>query len=157
MGTHWVRIEGESRETEGGTGVQAQIAVWALPVRNEDPQGIRRTAGNTFQTEAATDFHNTTIRGEIEPKTLTLREVAANWRSQQLANKGFPLCPSTLGGHQRLLRRVLVGFGAQDVRHETRQHIEDWRARELYRATNKAAKGVKLIARSMQAKELTPG
>jgi integrase len=81
--------------------------------------------------------------GDLDPKTLTLKELAAHWRSQQVTSKGFPLSPNTLGEYQRLIERVLVGFANQPIRQITRQQIETWRAPELKRAPNQAVKAYK--------------
>lgn len=120
---------------------------------------MRRSARTTFQTKAAAEFQLTTIRGEIEsgtwhidqtpqagdldPKTLTLRNLAAHWRAQQVTSKGLPLSPNTLNEYQRLVERVLAGFADQPIRQITRQHIENWRAPELKRAPNQAVKAYK--------------
>lgn len=80
-------------------------------VRYTDPLGIRRTARTAFQTKSLADFELTRIRGAIEsgtwqidqtpqegdldPKTLTLKELAEHWRSQQVTSEGCPLSPKT--------------------------------------------------------------
>lgn len=113
----------------------------------------------TFQTKSLAEFELTRIRGAIEagtwhvdqapqvgdldPKTITLKELAAHWRSQQVTNKGFSLSPNTLNEYQRLIERVLVSFANQPVRQITRQQLEVWRAPELKRAPNQTVKAYK--------------
>ena len=145
--------------TRRGLGSIRKLPSGRYQVRFTDPQGLRRTARTTFQTKAAAEFQLTTIRAEIEsgtwhidqtpqagdldPKTLTLRELAAHWRSQQVSSKGLPLSPNTLNEYQRLIERVLAGFADQPIRQITRQHIEQWRAPEIRRAPNQAVKAYK--------------
>jgi integrase len=121
--------------------------------------GNRRSGRTTFQTKAAAELELTKIRGEIEsgtwhidqtpqagdlnPKTLTLKDLATHWRSQQVTSKGFPLSPNTLSEYQRLIERVLVRFADQPIRQITRQQIESWRAPELKRAPNQTVKAYK--------------
>jgi hypothetical protein len=120
-----------------GLGSIRKLPSGKYQVRYTDPLGIRRTARTTFQTKSLAEFELTRIRGAIEsgtwhidqtpqagdldPKTLTLKELAAHWRSQQVTSKGFPLSPNTLGEYQRLIERVLVGFANQPIRQITRQ------------------------------------
>lgn len=145
--------------TRRGLGSIRKLPSGRYQVRFTDPQGIRRTARTTFHTKAAAEFQLTTIRGEIEsgtwhidhtpqagdldPKTLTLRDLAAHWRSQQVSSKGLPLSPNTLNEYQRLIERVLAAFADQPIRQITRQHIEQWRAPEIKRAPNQAVKAYK--------------
>jgi len=142
-----------------GLGSIRKLPSGKYQVRYTDPLGTRRTARTTFQTKSLAEFELTKIRGEIEsgtwhidqtpqagdldPKTLTLRELAEHWRSQQVTSKGFPLSPNTLGEYQRLIERVLVDFANQPIRQITRQHIEAWRAPELKRAPNQTVKAYK--------------
>ena len=142
-----------------GLGSIRKLPSGKYQVRYTDPLGIRRTARTTFQTKSLAEFELTRIRGAIEsgtwhidqtpqagdldPKTLTLKDLAAQWRSQQVTSKGFPLSPNTLGEYQRLIERVLGGFANQPIRQITRQQIETWRTPELKRAPNQAVKAYK--------------
>jgi integrase len=142
-----------------GLGSIRKLPSGRYQVRFTDPQGTRRTARTTFHTKAAAEFQLTTIRGEIEsgtwnidqtpqagnldPKTLTLRDLATHWRSQQVSSRGLPLSPNTLNEYQRLIERVLANFADQPIRQITRQHIEQWRAPEIKRAPNQAVKAYK--------------
>lgn len=145
--------------TRRGLGSIRKLPSGRYQVRFTDPQGIRRTARTTFQTKAAAEFQLTIIRGEIEsgtwhidqtpqagnldPKTLTLKDLASHWRSQQVSSKGLPLSPNTLNEYQRLIEKVLHGFADQPIRQITRQHIEQWRAPEIKRAPNQTVKAYK--------------
>lgn len=142
-----------------GVGSIRKLPSGRYQVRFTDPLGMRRTARTTFKTKAAAEFELTAIRGEIEagtwhidqspqaggldPKTLTLKDLAAHWRSQQVTSKGFPLSPNTLSEYQRLIERVLIAFANQSIRNITRQQIETWRAPELKRAPNQTVKAYK--------------
>ena len=149
----------EELRTRRGLGSIRKLPSGKYQVRFTDPFGIRRTARTTFQTKALAEFELTRIRGAIEsgtwhidntpqagdlnPQTLTLKDLAAHWRSQQVSSKGLPLSPNTLNEYQRLIERVLVGFADKPIRQITRQHIEQWRAPELKRAPNQAVKAYK--------------
>ena len=144
--------------TRRGIGSIRKLPSGKYQVRFTDPFGMRRTARTTFQTKALAEFELTRIRGAIEtgtwhidetpqagdldPRTITLRELAAHWRGQQVSSKGLPLSPNTLGEYQRLVEKVLP-FGDKPIRSITRQQIEKWRAPELKRAPNQTVKAYK--------------
>lgn len=139
-------------------------SVYKLPsgnyqVKYTDPNGARRTAGKSFRTKAQAELELTRIRGQIEsgtwhvdstpqaggldPKSLTLRELATHWRSQQVSSKGLPLSPTTLREYQRLIESTLKPLTDKPIRSITRQQIESWRTPELKRAPNQAVKAYK--------------
>ena len=145
--------------TRRGVGSIRKLPSGKYQVRFTDPYGIRRTARTTFQTKSLAEFELTKIRGAIEsgtwhvdetpqsgdldPRTLNLRDLAGHWRSQQVSSKGLPLSPNTLREYQRLIERVLVDFADKPIRSITRQQIEKWRAPELRRAPNQTVKAYK--------------
>jgi len=130
---------------------------WHL--RYTDPNGIRRNARTTFQTHALAERELARIvhtiengtwhidespqAGGIDPKTLTLSELAKHWRSQQVTSKGQPLSPNTLNEYERLIESTLRAFSGNVIRSITRQQIEAWRAPELRRAPNQTVKAYK--------------
>ena len=130
---------------------------WQL--RYTDPNGIRRTARTTFQTKASAEFELTRIRqaiesgtwqidqapqpGGIEPKSLTLKQLADHWRAQRVNSKGRPLSPNTLNEYQRLIESTLKQFANKPIRAITRGQIEDWRVPALAQAPNQAVKAYK--------------
>jgi integrase len=142
-----------------GVGSIRKLPSGKYQVRFTDPFGIRRTARTTFQTKSLAEFELTRIRGAIEngtwhidetpqagdldPRTIKLKELAAHWRAQQVSSKGFPLSPNTLSEYQRLIERVLIDFADKPIRSITRQQIEKWRAPELKRAPNQTVKAYK--------------
>jgi integrase len=144
--------------TRRGIGSIRKLPSGKYQVRFTDPFGIRRSARTTFQTKALAEFELTRIRGSIEngtwhvdetpqsgdldPKTLTLRDLASHWREQRVTNRGVPLSPNTLAEYQRLVEKVLP-FTDRSIRSITRQHIEQWRASELKRAPNQTVKAYK--------------
>ena len=142
-----------------GLGSIRKLPSGKYQVRFTDPNGDRRTARTTFATKAAAEFELTRIRGAIEsgtwhvdespkagdldPRTITLRELGRHWRAQQVSSKGNPLSPTTLREYQRLIESTLVTFADQPIRSITRQHVENWRAPELKRAPNQTVKAYK--------------
>jgi len=142
-----------------GLGSIRKLPSGKYQVRFTDPNGDRRTARTTFATKAAAEFELTRIRGAIEsgtwhvdetpqagdldPRTITLRELASHWRAQQVSSKGNPLSPTTLREYKRLIESTLVTFADQPIRSITRQHVENWRAPELKRAPNQTVKAYK--------------
>ena len=85
--------------TKRGLGSIRKLPSGKYQVRFTDPNGDRRTARTTFATKSAAEFELTRIRGAIEsgtwlvdetpqagdldPRTITLRELARHWRAQQ--------------------------------------------------------------------------
>lgn len=142
-----------------GLGSIRKLPSGKYQVRFTDPNGDRRTARTTFATKAAAEFELTRIRGAIEsgtwhvdetpqsgdldPRTITIRELANYWRAQQVSSKGNPLSPTTLREYQRLIESTLRTFADQPIRAITRQQIEKWRAPELKRAPNQTVKAYK--------------
>ncbi len=130
---------------------------WQL--RYTDPNGIRRTARTTFQTKASAEFELTRIRqaiesgtwqidqlpqaGGLDPKILTLKQLAEHWRAQRVNSKGRPLSPNTLNEYQRLIESTLKEFANKPIRAITTGQIEDWRVPALAQAPNQAVKAYK--------------
>jgi hypothetical protein len=95
-------------------------------LRFTDPNGNRQEARTTFKTKSSAEFELTRIReavesgtwqvdqqpqaGGLEPRTLTLKELADHWRAQRVSTKGKSLSVNTLNEYQRLIEKVLVGF-----------------------------------------------
>lgn len=134
-------------------------------VRYTDPQGLTRTARMTFGTKREGELELSRIRqaietgswqpdfspqsGELDPRTMTLSQLAAHWRAQQVTSQGKPLAKSTLAEYERLIERTLSGFKDKPIRSITTQQLEKWRARELEREvlnqTSKAYKHLKTL------------
>jgi integrase len=145
--------------TKRGLGSIDKLASGKYRVRYTDPLGIRRSARTTFKTKASAEFELTRIReaiengtwlvdqapqaGGLEPKTLTLKELADHWRAQRVSTKGKSLSVNTLNEYQRLIEKVLVSFAAKPIRSITTAQIEDWRVPEFNRAPNQAVKAYK--------------
>jgi len=142
-----------------GLGSIRKLPSGKYQVRFTDPNGNRRNARTTFATKVAAEFELSRIRGAIEsgtwhvdetpqagdldPRTITLRELANHWRAQQVSSKGNPLSPTTLREYQRLIESTLRAFADKPIRAITRQQIENWRAPELRRAPNQTVKAYK--------------
>jgi integrase len=86
---------------------------------------------------------NTPQAGDIDPKTVTLRQLAEHWRDQRTTSAGQPLSPSTLGEYERLISSTLRGFADRPIREITTQQLERWRSPEMKRAPNQTVKAYK--------------
>jgi integrase len=142
-----------------GLGSIDKLASGKYRVRYTDPLGVRRSARITFKTKASAELELTRIResiengtwlvdqapqaGGLEPKTLTLKELADHWRAQRVSTKGKSLSVNTLNEYQRLIEKVLVRFAAKPIRSITTAQIEEWRVPEFNRAPNQAVKAYK--------------
>jgi integrase len=142
-----------------GLGSIRKLPSGQYQVRYTDPNGVRRTARTTFKAKSRAEFELTRIRGaiesgtwqidespqagDLEPKTITLSQLAKHWRGQQVNSKGQPLSPNTLREYERLIDKTLGKLATKPVRAITRQQIENWRAPELKRAPNQAVKAYK--------------
>jgi len=98
--------------TKRGLGSIRKLPSGKYQVRFTDPNGLRPSARTTSHTKALAEFKLTRIRGAVEsgtwhvdessiagdlnPKTMTLGELAEHWRGQQVSSKGSALSPTTL-------------------------------------------------------------
>lgn len=128
-------------------------------MRYTDPNGIRRTGRTTYKSKSLAELELSRIRaaiesgtwqvdqtpqvGDLEPKTITLSQLAKHWREQQVNAKGQPLSPNTLREYERLIERTLRNLASKPIRSISRQQIEAWRAPELKRAPNQTSKAYK--------------
>ena len=142
-----------------GLGSIRKLPSGRYQVRYTDPNGVRRTARTTFKAKSQAEFELTKIRGAVEsgtwqvdetpqagdldPKTITLSELARHWRAQQVNAKGQPLSPNTLREYERLIDKTLGKLAPKPIRALTRQNIETWRAPEIKRAPNQTSKAYK--------------
>ncbi len=145
--------------TKRGLGSIRQLPSGKYQVRYTDPNGVRRTARTTFNAKGKAEFELTRIRGAVEsgtwhvdetpqagdldPKTITLSQLATHWRAQQVSAKGQPLSPNTLREYERLIDKTLAKLAGKPIRSITRQNIETWRAPEIKRAPNQTSKAYK--------------
>lgn len=86
---------------------------------------------------------NTPQAGDLDPNTVTLRELASYWRDQRTTNTGQPLSPTTLDEYARLINNTLTPFADKPIRTITTQQIERWRSPEMKRAPNQTTKAYK--------------
>jgi len=156
-------------QTKRGLGSIRKLPSGRYQVRFTDPNGVRRTARITFKQKSLAEFELTRIRGAIEsgtwhvdqtassgdldPRSLTLAELGAYWRTQRVNSKGQPLSPRTLGEYERLITSTLAQFRDKPIRQITRQQIETWRAPELKRAPNQTVKAYKHLKSLMDYAE----
>jgi len=145
--------------TKRGLGSIRKLPSGRYQVRFTDPSGIRRNARTTFKAKSQAEFELTRIRGAIEngtwlvdetpqagdldPKTITLSQLAKHWREQRVSAKGQPLSPNTLREYERLIDHTLGKLATKPIRAITRQNIETWIAPERKRAPNQTSKAYK--------------
>lgn len=148
-----------SNKTKRGLGSIRKLPSGNYQLRYPTPTGQRQTARTTFKTKASAELELTRIRqaiesgtwqadqtpqaGGIEPKTLTLRQLAEHWRTQRVSSKGRPLSPNTLNEYQRLIESTLKPFADKQIRAITQQQIEAWRVPQMAQAPNQAVKAYK--------------
>lgn len=131
-----------------------------LQVRYTDPDGLPRTGRTTFTTKREAEFELSRIRdsiergtwhvdqspqaGELDPRSVTLAQLALHWRQQAVTSQGRPLAPRTLLEYERLVSRTLEIFSDKPIRSITTQQLEKWRAIELGRGKlNQTSKAYK--------------
>jgi integrase len=122
-------------------------------LRYTDPNGIPKSGG-TFSTKALAEQELNRIQGAIErgtyqqreavktgdmdPRTVTLGELATHWRSVRVGRNGQPLSPNTLREYERLVTSTLRQFRDKPVRSITTGQIEKWWAVERVKAPRQA-------------------
>jgi integrase len=134
-------------------------------VRYTDPQGLARTGRVTFSSKREAEFELSKIReaiergtwqvdqspqaGDLDPRTVTLGQLAQHWRGQAVTAQGRPLAPRTLLEYERLISKTLAGFKDKPIRGITTQQLEKWRTGELGRGkfnqTSKAYKHLQTL------------
>jgi integrase len=145
--------------TKRGQGSIRKLPSGKYQVRYTDPAGVRRTARITFDTARMAERElqlvrasiengtwtadNTPQAGDLDPKTVTLRELAGYWRDQRTTSTGQALSPSTLGEYERLISSTLRDFADRPIREITTQQLERWRSPEMRRAPNQTVKAYK--------------
>lgn len=134
-------------------------------VRYTDPNGNPQKGRVTFSTKREAEKELSRIRlaietgtwhidetpqaGELDPKTITLGQLATAWRKQATNSQGRRLEAKTLNEYERLVNSTLARFKDKPIRQIQTQQIETWRAKELerevYRQTNSAYKHLKQL------------
>jgi integrase len=154
-------------KTKGARGFGSidQLKSGNFRVRYTDPNGNPGRARTTFRTKREADKELSRIRhaietgtwhidetpqaGELDPKTITLRQLAETWRKQATNAQGRRLEPKTLSEYERLVNSTLATFRDKPIRQIQTQQIDTWRAKELerevYRQTNSAYKHLKQL------------
>jgi integrase len=154
-------------KTKGARGFGSidQLKSGNFRVRYTDPNGNSQRARTTFTTKREAEKELSRIRhaietgtwhidetpqaGELDPKTITLRQLAETWRKQATNAQGRRLEPKTLSEYERLVNSTLATFRDKPIRQIQTQQIDTWRAKELerevYRQTNSAYKHLKQL------------
>lgn len=135
-------------------------------VRYTDPNGNSQTARVTFSTKREAEKELSRIRlaietntwhidetpqaGELDPKTITLGQLANAWRKQATNAQGRRLGDKTLLEYERLVTKTLASFKDKPIRQIQTQQIETWRAKELERGVlNQTAQAYKHLKQLM--------
>ena len=143
-----------------GFGNIRELKSGKFQVRYTDPNGNSQTGRVTFSKrleaekelariqhaiEAGTwHIDETPQAGDLDPKTITLRQLGEAWRSQAVNAQGRPLGDKTLSEYKRLADRTLAIFANKPIRQIHTQQIEAWRAGELKRGVfNQTAQAYK--------------
>lgn len=154
-------------KTQGarGFGNIRELKSGKFQVRYTDPNGNPGRGRVTFSTRREADkelsrilnsieagtwhIDETPQVGDLDPKTITLKQLAETWRKQATNYQGRRLEPKTLAEYERLVNSTLATFRDKPIRQIQTQQIEAWRAkefeREVYRQTNSAYKHLKQL------------
>lgn len=152
-------------KTRSGIGSIRKLPSGRYQVRYVDPHGMRRTGG-TFQTKQLADAEKSRIvhaiesgtweqrhaieSGDLDPKTLTLNELAEHWYNVHVTRKGMPLRPGVINEYRRYLNNVLTPLQEKTIRSITSQQVEKWYAPEHKRAANQATKAYKHLKQLLE-------
>lgn len=145
--------------TKRGIGSIRKLPSGRYQLRYTDPNGFRRTGETTYGTKALAEHALLDVRrtiengtyearqavqaGDLDPRTLTLEELATYWRGVRLNRRGQSLRPSTLTEYERLIVSVLTPLKGKPVRSITAGQVEKWWAPEQKKAPNQASKAYK--------------
>ncbi len=154
---------GNKRGTKRSHGSIRKLPSGRFQLRYTDPDGLPQNGG-TYATEAKANsalvkiagaIDNGTYNrlkadadGELNPKTVTLSELAEHWRSIRVNKRGEPLAPKTSHEYARLVQSTLAPFKDKTIRSITSSQVEKWWATEYRRAprqTNSAYKHLKTL------------
>lgn len=118
-----------------------QLQSGRYQLRYVDPSGLPRSGG-TYSTkqiaekelnriqyaiENGTYYESRAVsEGALDPKTVTLSELAEHWRATRLNSKGLPLAPKTLAEYKRYVEVELARFKDKPVRAITSGMVELW-------------------------------
>lgn len=118
-------------------------------IRYIDPYGQRARGEMTYSTKVLAEKALARIQhaietgtwrarddyelGELDPKTITLDQLATLWRNQATTAQGRRLGEKTLSEYERLISSTLARFKDKPIKAITTQQVETWRANELGR------------------------
>lgn len=155
---------GNKRGTKRSHGSIRKLPSGRFQLRYTDPDGLPQNGG-TYATEAKANsalvkiagaIDNGTYRskkavidGDLDPKTLTLIQLADHWRSIRVNKYGKPLAPKTRLEYERLVQSTLKPFAEKPIRTLTSSQIEKWWASEYRRAPRQANAAYKHLSTLM--------
>jgi integrase len=136
-----------------GTGTIRQLPSGKYQLRYTDPLG-RQVSGGTYVTmrdaeRALTRVENSISagtydadraveEGDLDPKTVTLAELAAHWRAVRVSRNGQPLRHTTLRDYKAYIHSTLQEFADKPIRLITTHQIERWWVTTRARAPRQA-------------------
>lgn len=120
-----------SKQKSGGTYPTKALAQKALT------KILHSIAEGTWEQELAI------VEGDLDPRTVTLGQLAAHWREVRVSRNGQPPRPSTLREYERIINSTLLQFRDVPIRQITTQQIERWFGEKRKTAPNMASKGYK--------------
>ena len=148
-----------NKRKKSGFGTITPLKSGKYRLRYTGPDGFRHNARVTFSTRAEAEKEKARIlntierntwraddtpeAGDVDSRTMTLKELAKYWRDNRVTSKGQQLSPKTLNEYQRLIENTLAKFANRPIRQISRQHIEAWRAGDIKRAPNQTTKAYK--------------
>jgi len=155
-------------KTKGARGFGSidQLPSGKWRVRYTDPNSNPQTGRVTFTTKREAEKELSRIQhaietntwhidetpqaGELDPKTITLGQLAHTWRKQATNAQGRRLADKTLMEYERLVTKTLGSFKDKPIRQIQTQQIETWRAKELERGVlNQTAQAYKHLKQLM--------
>ena len=144
--------------TKRGLGSIRKLPSGRYQLRYTDPHGIPQSAG-TFQTKQLAEKRLRDIAhaidsgtweqkqaiasGDIDPKTVTLRELDEHWQGLRFNKQGQPLRARTANEYTRLVNNVLTPLKDKPVRTITAGQVESWFKPQQRKAPNQASKAYK--------------
>lgn len=165
---------GNNRGEKRAIGSIRKLPSGRYQMRFTDPAGVVRSGG-TFTTKALAESKLNQIQyqietgafyqaqaveaGDLDPKTVTLSELASYWRGIRVNRKGEPLAPKTAAEYERLIESTLSDLKSKPIRSITSGQIERWWRPEYARAprqTNAAYKHLNTLFEWAVKRKLLP-
>lgn len=134
-------------------------------VRYTDPYGQVKSGGTFLRHDDAVERLDRILRsidigtyeqakaieeGDLDPKALTLKQLADHWRTIRVNKRGEPLAPKTLHEYERLVESTLAPLKDKPIRSISSSQIEKWWAPEIRRAPRQTNAAYKHLSTLME-------